>query len=86
MRRVFQADWVRQPGGLLFEIRANAFLYHMVRRTVFLLVQAGGGRLSLENLGQAVTRAQPQTPGLAPAQGLVLTRVEYDTKQDDWIA
>ena len=86
VRRVFQADWVSQPGGLLFEITANAFLYHMVRRTVFLVVQAGGKRLSLDDLAQAVTQAQPQTPGLAPAQGLVLTRVDYETKQDDWNA
>ena len=34
----------------MFEITANAFLYHMVRRMVYLQVQAGQNRLELEEL------------------------------------
>jgi tRNA pseudouridine38-40 synthase len=76
-RTVFQARWESQAGGLLFEVTANAFLYHMVRRMVYLQVRAGQNRLELERLEKAVLEAQPQTPGLAPSCGLVLWKVWY---------
>lgn len=77
IREVFRAGWEPQAGGLLFEVSANAFLYHMVRRMVYLQVMVGQRRLELEHLAQAVCAAQPQPPGLAPAQGLVLKEVQY---------
>ena len=80
MREVYRASWEPQAGGLLFEVSANAFLYHMVRRMVHLQVQVGQGRLELEYLAQAVNAAQPQPPGLAPAHGLVLKNVWYDAR------
>ncbi len=61
-----------------FEIRANAFLYHMVRRLVAAMVSIGQGRLTLEQFRCAlqgditVLKAQ-----LAPAQGLTLMEVIY---------
>jgi len=78
VRQVLAAGWQSQAGCLLFEISANAFLYHMVRRVVFLQVLAGQNRLDLEHLAAGVNRAQPQPPGLAQPQGLVLTEVRYD--------
>ena len=82
MREIFQTGWEPQAGGLLFEVSANAFLYHMVRRMVYLQVQIGQKRLELEQLAQAVQAAQPQPPGLAPAQGLVLKEVRYEQYSD----
>lgn len=76
-REVFSATWQLQPGGLLFEVSANAFLYHMVRRMVYLQVQVGRQRLELDCLTLAVEAAQPQPPGLAPAHGLSLYEVCY---------
>ena len=81
-RQVFAAGWRAQAGGLQFEVTANAFLYHMVRRLVFLQVLAGQGRVSLAQLKAAVEQAQPQTPGLAPPQGLALVRVQYGSEND----
>jgi tRNA pseudouridine38-40 synthase len=78
---VYQASWEPQVGGLLFEICANAFLYHMVRRVVYLQVLAGQNRLDLKDLAQAVQEAKSQPPGLAPPQGLVLLMVRYEP---DW--
>jgi tRNA pseudouridine38-40 synthase len=80
IRELFQASWEPQAGGLLFEVSANAFLYHMVRRMVYLEVLVGQNRLELESLAQAVQAAQPQPPGLAPAHGLVLKEVWYQTR------
>lgn len=77
IREVYRASWEPQAGGLLFEVSANAFLYHMVRRIVHVQVQVGQGRLELEYLAQALQAARPQPPGLAPAHGLVLKSVWY---------
>jgi tRNA pseudouridine38-40 synthase len=78
IREVFLADWKEDAPGLSFEIQANAFLYHMVRRLVSFQVSIGQGALdasamlaSLESGSQAPVR------GLAPPQGLVLVEVMY---------
>lgn len=80
-RVVFSAAWEPRSGGLLFEVSANAFLYHMVRRMVYLQVQVGKNLLALESFAQAVQAAQPQPPGLSPARGLALKEVLYEAKE-----
>jgi tRNA pseudouridine38-40 synthase len=77
IRAVYQADWQISAGGWLFAITANAFLYHMVRRAVYLLVQAGQKRVGLGELQAAVAESRLLKPGLAPPQGLVLAAVSY---------
>lgn len=83
IREVFFARWELHAGCLLFEVCANAFLYHMVRRMVYLQVQVAQGRLELDQLALAVEQAQPQTPGLAPPNGLVLTEVKYASGEQE---
>lgn len=78
-RTVFQAGWQEDGDAITFEISANAFLYHMVRRMVYLQVVVGQGRLSLNDVSSSL---QPQDKalivrGLAPPQGLVLVEVCY---------
>jgi tRNA pseudouridine38-40 synthase len=85
VRTVLQAGWSEQELFLAFEITANAFLYHMVRRLVHVQVMIGQGRLSLAALLEALGPSEPanaalQPPlvhGLAPAQGLTLVEVHY---------
>ena len=83
VRTVYQAGWHVEPGDLTggrlrFEITADAFLYHMVRRLVHVLVETGQGRLTAEQVKELLERP-PQHPvqGLAPAHGLVLAEVYY---------
>jgi tRNA pseudouridine38-40 synthase len=83
VRIVYRADWKAQASGLLFEVSANAFLYHMVRRLVFLQVLVGQERLSLDSLKRAISETQPQTPGLAPPHGLVLSEVCYTLNEQE---
>lgn len=83
VRTVFHTDWTLQAGGLLFEVSGNAFLYHMVRRMVYLQVLTGQGRIDLAEWRKAVHEAQPQTPGLAPSQGLTLTEVRYTLTEQE---
>ncbi len=77
IRTVYQAVWQPQAQGWLFEVTANAFLYHMVRRMVYWQVLIGQHRLELEQLKLAVEAAKPLTPGLSPPHGLVLVEVHY---------
>ncbi|NPV75823.1 MAG: tRNA pseudouridine(38-40) synthase TruA [Anaerolineae bacterium] len=79
VRTIYQADWKEQNGCLVFEVTADAFLYHMVRRMVYLQVMAAREKISLEDLSLAVQEARKQMPGLAPPNGLTLAVVKYKT-------
>lgn len=84
IRTVYQAAWQEREEGLLsFVVIANAFLYHMVRRMVYVQVMVGQRRISLEDLQAAVDHAKPLLPGLALPQGLALQQVFYDPKRTD---
>jgi tRNA pseudouridine38-40 synthase len=90
-RIVLRAGWKQEAPYLIFEITGQAFLYHMVRHIVFMQVMIAQGKLTLEELKQALKTGadfsiradQAQSPsnhlvhGLAPAQGLILAEVHY---------
>jgi tRNA pseudouridine38-40 synthase len=80
-RTVLAANWQAVDPYLVFEVSAQAFLYHMVRHMVFAQVQVAQGILDPEAYQTALNPAPsgPSSPlqGLAPAQGLVLVEVCY---------
>lgn len=83
IREVFRSEWEQQPqpyGALLvYTIEANAFLQHMVRRIVGMLVDVGRGHQSVEQFEAAFRAADLLQSGrVAPPQGLVLEHVNYD--------
>ena len=86
VRKVFTSHW--QTTELAYSrlhaytIEATAFLQHMVRRIVAMLVMVGTGAQSVQGFEQAFRDAQLQggTP-LAPPQGLYLTSVRYNNLQ-----
>jgi tRNA pseudouridine38-40 synthase len=78
VRTVHRAEWQERGRCLFFEIKANAFLYRMVRSLVGTLVQVGLGRLSLDGFREVLqARDRRQGKYLAPAHGLCLMRVDY---------
>jgi len=83
IRTVTQTSWRAFPveassSELVFEITADAFLYHMVRRLVTLLVMVGQGRMEVEAVGRLLDDPQVVlVQGLAPPNGLVLVKVIY---------
>ena len=79
IREVRQAIWQKQDERLTFEVTANAFLYHMVRRMVFVQVSCGHGKLEVGKISQVLGNPENQDvfQGLAPAQGLHLVEVSY---------
>ncbi len=63
-----------------FEVRADAFLYRMVRRLVFAQVCVAQGRCPRAAVAEALNnpRSKNKIPaGLAPAHGLTLVEVTY---------
>lgn len=80
IRIVYSAEWTVECGDLVFTIVANAYLYRMVRRLVSYQVEIGQGIheiRSLQNLLESPPEVMVQ--GLAPPQGLSLSKVRYPT-------
>ena len=80
VRRVSSARWQAvQPGGLfVFEIAGDGFLRHMVRSLVGTLVEIGQHRRPVEDIARLLQSTSRAGAGrTAPAQGLILTRVDY---------
>lgn len=79
LRTVYQAQWSPElSDGWIFEVSANAFLFHMVRRMVGMLAAIGQGKQEPEdvvNYLQNPNGAKLRT--LAPAHGLTLVEVIY---------
>jgi len=74
--RIDQGSW--DPPEAVFEIVANAFLYRMVRRMVYVQVAIAQGLLDESAICQN-HEWPPLSPlqGIAPAHGLTLVRVFY---------
>lgn len=78
MRRVERIDIARQGEYLFIDVRANAFLHHMVRNIVGSLFAVGGGERPVEWISEALAACDREAAGItAPADGLYLTGVEY---------
>jgi tRNA pseudouridine38-40 synthase len=78
IRRVTRSEWSGEPPVLVYCIEANAFLQHMVRRIVGMLVAVGRGAMTVSAF-EAIFQSGQIAPGiaLAPPQGLVLEQVKY---------
>jgi tRNA pseudouridine38-40 synthase len=84
VRTVFQAEWQPGPEGWIFEVTADAFLYHMVRRMVYLQAAVAQGKLNqqvvlddLKPQDRPPGAAPVYVQGLAPPNGLFLVEVCY---------
>jgi len=64
---------------ICIDVRADAFLYHMVRNLVGALVCVGVGKWSVEQMHDLLAaRDRSQCAGTAPAHGLYFTNAVYD--------
>ena len=78
MRTIYSSEWQREGDLLIYRVRGNGFLHHMVRNLVgtFLLV----GKASIKPDGipaLLAARSRSETGPTAPASGLFLASVEY---------
>lgn len=77
--RNLQQISIEQQGNMLrFELKANAFLHHMVRNIIGALVYVGEGRLTLAQFEQVFKAANRRlAPPTFMPNGLYLVNVEY---------
>jgi tRNA pseudouridine38-40 synthase len=78
--RVVHSSRIERPEASLvtYEIAGSGFLRHMVRNIVGTLVEIGRGRRDADWLRQVLaSRDRAQAGPTAPAEGLILVRVDY---------
>lgn len=76
--RIEYARWSTRAGGLLFEIKANRFLHHMVRFLVGTMLDVAAGRRPPADIPQLLGASDNSgVSAPAPAHGLFLDRVDY---------
>ncbi len=82
VRRVLEADWIRQgESRLRFEITATAFCHQMVRSIVGTLVAVGRGQIHASDVATILRNQDRQEcPDVAPPQGLCLWEVGYEAR------
>ena len=76
-KTIDSAKWEILDGHrLIFSIRAQSFLYHMVRRIVFILMKIGQEKIEPVDLNANKVFAELPA-GIAPANGLFFEKVIY---------
>ena len=76
--QLMRAEWEQTNESLIFHIKADRFLYGMVRCIVGTMLEIGQHRMTLDQF-EAIIRAEDRTLAsrAAPASGLFLTEVSY---------
>ena len=79
VRSIFLSAFRREADELVYEVRGNGFLHHMVRNLVGTFLLVGKGTLAPEKVGEIIAaKSRSANPGAtAPASGLYLVSVEY---------
>src|SRR6195256_2887546 len=78
VRTIFASSWTREGEELIYTVRGNGFLHHMVRNLVGTFLLVGKGTVSLEDLRRILDARERTAAGAtAPASGLYLVEVEY---------
>ena len=83
VRTVYESAWERRQTDqgviLVYRVRGNGFLHHMVRNLVGTMIEAGRGYLNADNNMAKILAARSRGAAgpTAPAQGLFLHSVEY---------
>jgi tRNA pseudouridine38-40 synthase len=82
IRTIFSSTWVERPTDsgelLVYRVRGNGFLHHMVRNLVGTMIDVGRGQLSVEKIPRILAaRSRSEAGPTAPARGLFLHSVEY---------
>lgn len=75
---IMQAYWVQEGTDLIFTIQANRFLRNMVRSIVGTLLDAGRGKIGLQEMKAIIEAKDRGKAGFsAPGHALFLEDVEY---------
>ena len=79
VRTIYSSSFAAQQGDLLiYRVRGNGFLHHMVRNLVGTFIDAGRGHIAPEDIARILDQRSRSAAGpTAPARGLWLDSVEY---------
>lgn len=80
VRTILSSVWERREevSELVYTVRGNGFLHHMVRNLVGTFLLIGKGTLKGEDVTQILgAKSRSAAGGTAPANGLYLVNVEY---------
>jgi tRNA pseudouridine38-40 synthase len=78
VRTIFHSQWQRHADELIYTVRGNGFLHHMVRNLVGTFLMVGKGSLSVADVRRILElRDRSAAAATAPASGLFLVSVEY---------
>jgi tRNA pseudouridine38-40 synthase len=80
VRTICSSSWKRDhtANELIYTVRGNGFLHHMVRNLVGTFILLGKGTLKREEIGRIIDARNRSAAGpTAPASGLYLVSVEY---------
>jgi len=83
IRTIYSSKWERRQSEngdlLIYRVRGNGFLHHMVRNLVGTMLDVGRGYMDIERIPAILAaRSRAAAGPTAPAQGLFLYSVEYD--------
>jgi tRNA pseudouridine38-40 synthase len=79
VRTIFHSQWQRHADELVYTVRGNGFLHHMVRNLVGTFLMVGKGSLKIEDVRRILDlRDRSAAAATAPASGLFLVNVEYE--------
>ena len=81
-RTIFSSAWEQRPTAdgdlLVYRIRGNGFLHHMVRNLVGTMIDVARGQLALAEIPRILAaRRRSEAGPTAPARGLFLHSVDY---------
>lgn len=78
IRTIFSSAWTEDADLLIYKVRGNGFLHHMVRNLVGTFLDVGRGHVAPEEITTILEhRSRPAAGPTAPARGLFLDCVEY---------
>ncbi len=81
VRQIFSSAWTAESSDLLvYRVRGSGFLHHMVRNLVGTMLEIGRGQFPADAMPRILAARSRSVAGpTAPACGLFLHSVEYDT-------
>jgi tRNA pseudouridine38-40 synthase len=83
IRTIFSSTWEQRQSEngnvLIYRVRGNGFLHHMVRNLVGTMLDVGRGHVEIDRIPAILAARSRSAAGpTAPARGLFLHSVEYD--------
>ena len=75
---IYESAWEDTGNSLIYSIKANRFLHHMVRFIVGTSIKVCKSKIKLDHFIDMLNNDSVSDPYCAPAKGLFLNEVLYD--------